>query len=71
MLIAGRVVAASADQKVVAGDIQAKMDTIGTIYIMAWNVDLQRMTLTGDGTTTAFAGIGKVRFTIGRKEDES
>lgn len=68
VLIAGRVVAASADQDVVTGGVQDKIDAMGTIYIMPWNVDLERMSLTGDGTTTAFAGIGEVRFTIGRRE---
>jgi flavin reductase (DIM6/NTAB) family NADH-FMN oxidoreductase RutF len=69
VLIAGQVVAASADQDVTAGDIQAKIDAMGTIYIMPWNVDLERMALTGDGTTTAFAGIGEARFTIDRRKE--
>jgi len=69
VLIAGQVVAASADQNIVVGDIQAKIDAMGTIYIMPWNVDLERMALTGDGTTTAFAGISEVRFTINRRKE--
>jgi flavin reductase (DIM6/NTAB) family NADH-FMN oxidoreductase RutF len=69
VLIAGQVVAASADQDVVVGDVQAKIDAMGTIYVMPWNVDLERMALTGDGTTTAFAGIGEVRFTIDRRKE--
>ena len=67
VLIAGRVVAASADHEVVAGDVKVKMNALGIIYVLPWNIDLERMVLTGDGNTTAFASLDSIRFTLDKE----
>jgi flavin reductase (DIM6/NTAB) family NADH-FMN oxidoreductase RutF len=64
VLIAGRVVAASADAEVIAGDVQAKIAALRTVYNSPHNVDLERMAVTGAGTT--YGSVGTVRHQIGR-----
>ena len=64
MLLCGRVVAASADRDILAGDIEAKMNRFRPIFVMPWNIDTERMELTGGrGRTTAYAGVGEIRYT--------
>jgi len=62
LLLCGRIVAASGDHDAVTGDIQSKIRRTRPILVMPWNIDTERMQLTGGpGQTTAFADVGEVR----------
>jgi len=64
ILFCGRVVAASGDRDVVTGNIESKMKRMRPIYVMPWNIDMEKMELTGGrGRTTGYADVGKIRYT--------
>lgn len=64
IVFCGRIVAASADKKVLVGDIESKIKRMKTIYVMPWNIDTIKMKLTGkEKGTTAYANIGNIRYT--------
>ena len=60
----GRIVSASGDREALIGDIESKMGNLRPIYMMPWNIDTEKMELTGgEGRTTAYADVGKIRYT--------
>jgi flavin reductase (DIM6/NTAB) family NADH-FMN oxidoreductase RutF len=64
ILFCGRIVAASGDREILVGDIESKMRNLRPIYVMPWNIDTGKMELTGGrGRTTAYADVGKIRYT--------
>jgi len=64
IVFCGRIVAVSADKNVLVGDIESKIRRMKTIYVMPWNIDTILMKLTGkEKGTTAYADVGKIRYT--------
>lgn len=64
ILFCGRIVSASGDREALVGDIESKMTNVRPIYMMPWNIDTARMEFTGgEGRTTAYADVGKIRYT--------
>lgn len=53
ILFCGRIVAASGDQDILTGDIEAKMAKMRPIFVMPWNIDTEKMKLTGEEGTIA------------------
>ena len=71
IVFCGRIVAASANKEVLRGDIESKIRKMKTIYVMPWNIDSERMELTGKGKgTTAYAFIGKIRYAPQEKKPD-
>lgn len=62
IIFCGRIVAASGDRDILIGDIEEKMAKMRPIFVMPWNIDTEKMELTGDGVTTAYAGIERIRY---------
>jgi flavin reductase (DIM6/NTAB) family NADH-FMN oxidoreductase RutF len=64
ILFCGRVVAASGDREVLVGDVESKIKALRPIFMMPWNIDTEKMELTGGrGRTTGYADVGVIRYT--------
>jgi flavin reductase (DIM6/NTAB) family NADH-FMN oxidoreductase RutF len=64
ILCSGRIVSASGDREALIGDIESKMRKLRPIYTIPWNIDTERMELTGgEGRTTGYADLGRIRYT--------